>query len=44
MPLQLGDGDLLIHLAAERLESDEALDTVVETHDPKKPDRHMFIM
>ncbi|MEM6716586.1 MAG: ATP-binding cassette domain-containing protein [Cyanobacteria bacterium P01_C01_bin.147] len=36
--------DRIINLVDGRLESDEALDTFVETHDPKTLDRRMFIM
>ena len=36
--------DRIINLVDGRLESDEAFDTFVETHDPKKLDRRMFIM
>ncbi|MEM1309075.1 MAG: ATP-binding cassette domain-containing protein [Cyanobacteria bacterium P01_H01_bin.153] len=36
--------DRIINLVDGRLESDEALDTFIETHDPKSLDRRMFIM
>ncbi|NEQ45879.1 MAG: ATP-binding cassette domain-containing protein [Leptolyngbya sp. SIOISBB] len=36
--------DRIINLVDGRLESDETLETFVETHDPKTLDRRMFIM